>query len=290
LGKKESKTETDTTPWAPMQPHILGAAQDIRNTVGRNQGMLDTLSERLQGQLPGLMTQAFGAQPGVAAATGYANDVLGGKYLGQGNPYLNNMLSQTRENVGNAVNGTFSMAGRTGGGNHVERLGQGLASAENQLRYQDYGAERDRMTQQGALVPSLAQAQYAGIQPFLAANSQAAQLPYAGIQALSPLLGQASGAGTTTGTQPGGWGNQLIGAAAAALPFLSDPKAKENIELVGKLDSGLGLYEWDYKADIGISGRWRGVMADEVAEVMPWLLGPKINGYMTVRYSPEKVS
>jgi hypothetical protein len=198
-------------------------------------------------------------------------------------------LAQTRENVGNAVNSTFSMAGRTGGGNHAERLGQGMASAENQLRYQDYGAERDRMTQQGAMVPGLANAQYAGIQPFLAANSQAAQLPYAGIQALSPLLGQASGAGTTTGTQPGGWGNQLLGAAAAALPFLSDERAKDNIELVGRLDSGLGLYEWDYKQGVGIEGRWRGVLAQEVAKVMPGMLGPEVNGFMTVRYKPERV-
>lgn len=270
-----------------MQPHILGAAQDIRNTVGKNQGNLDTLAGRLGEQLPGLMSQAFGQQPGLAAATGYANDVLGGKYLGQGNPYMNNMLAQTRENVGNAVNSTFSMAGRTGGGNHAERLGQGLATAENQLRYQDYGAERDRMTQQGAMVPGLANAQYAGIQPFLAANSQAAQLPYAGIQALSPLLGQASGAGTTTGTQPGGWGNQLLGAASAALPFIfSDERLKENIAYTGRSVGGVPEVEFEYRKDSGLpQGRQTGVIAQDVAKLRPDALGPVVGGYLTI--NPE---
>jgi hypothetical protein len=217
---KDSETKVDTTPWAPMQPFILDAATRTRNVFDQNQPMLNTLQSRITNNLPGLSQQAFGAQPGVAQAQGYATDVLGGKYLGQGNPYMNQMLDQTRQNVGNAVNSTFSMAGRTGGGNHAERAGQGMANAENQFRYQDYSAERDRMGQAASLLPSLTAAQYAGISPYLQATQTAANLPYAGLGALSPLLGAGSGAGSQTQNQPSDIFGQVLGTVGAVLPFI----------------------------------------------------------------------
>ena len=160
---------------------------------------------------------AFGPNAAIQAGQNYATDVLGGKYLGQGNPYLEGMLGQTRENVGNAVNSTFSLAGRTGGGNHVERLGQGMAQAENQMRYADYDAERNRMAQQSSLIPGLTQAQYAGFQPWLAATQLAGSLPYAGVGALSPIIGLGAGHGTSTSTQSGGLGSMLGGILGAGL-------------------------------------------------------------------------
>lgn len=265
-----------------MQPYILGAAGTIQNTVNQNQGNLNNIAGDIRGHLPQLGNMAFGQQPGLAAAQGYANDVLGGKYLGQGNPYLEGMIGQTRNNVGNQVNSTFSMAGRTGGGNNVQRLGEGLANAENNLRYQDYSSERDRMAQQGALIPGLTQAQYAGVSPYLSAAQTAGQLPYAGIGALGPLLGQASNAGTTTGTQPGGWGNQILGAAASALPFLlCERSSKTKIELLHTDPDGLNWYRFAYKTDPSIL--LEGPMADEVEKLRPWALGPRLpDGRRTV--------
>ena len=199
-----------------MQQPIINAVNTASGIVSNNQGNLDALAGDLRGQLPQLQQMAFGPNPTLQAGMGYANDVLGGKYLGQGNPYMQGMLDQTRENVGNTVNSTFSMAGRTGGGNHVERLGQGLASAENALRYQDYSSERDRMAQQGALLPSLIQSQYAGMQPWLAATQLAGNLPYAGVGALSPIIGLGQGAGTSKSSQSGGMLGDILGAGLAA--------------------------------------------------------------------------
>jgi hypothetical protein len=204
---------------------------------------------------------------------------------------MQGMLDQTRENVGNQVNSTFSMAGRTGGGNHVERLGQGLATAENQLRYADYDAERNRMAQQGGLLPSLTQAQYSGVMPYLAAAETAGRLPYAGVGALSPIIGLAQGSGTTTGTQSQAWGPALMAAAAQAAAAASDPRLKTDVEKVGDMGP-LGIYEWTYRKDMGFElpeGRYRGVMADEVAAIAPWAMGEPMHGYMTVRYTPERI-
>ena len=239
---------------------------------------------------------AFGPNSALTSGFNYANDVLGGKYLGQGNPYMNSMIDQTRQNTGNAIDSKFSIAGRTGGGNHYERAAEGMANAENSLRYQDYSAERDRMAQQGGLLPGLMQSQYAGVMPWLAATETAGTLPLAGAGALSPIIGLAAGSGTSTTKQNNAWGPAMMAAAAQAAGAYaggqSDPRLKENVEKVGDLAPGLGLYEWDYRQDMGVElpeGRFRGVMADEIARVAPWMLGPKLHGYMTVRYTPEKV-
>jgi hypothetical protein len=291
LGKKKSKSKTKSTPWQPLQQPIINAVNTASGIVSGNQGNLESLAGDIRGQLPGLEQMAFGSNPALQAGMGYAQDVLGGKYLNEGNPYMQGMLDETRQNVGNQVNSTFSMAGRTGGGNHVERLGQGLATAENNLRYQDYGAERDRMAQQGSLLPGLVNSQYAGIMPWLAANETAGRLPYAGVGALSPIIGLAQGSGTTTGTQSQAWGPALMAAAAQAAAAASDPRLKTDVKKVGQ-DGPLGIYEWTYRQDMGFElpeGRFRGVMADEVAVVAPWALGEPMHGYMTVRYTPERV-
>jgi hypothetical protein len=72
--------------------------------------------------------------------------------------------------------------------------------------------------------------------------------------------------------------------------FASDPRLKTNIVKLGEEADGLGLYAWDYlPADGPIAafmpeGRQRGVMADEVATLRPWALGPVVGGYATVNY------
>jgi hypothetical protein len=296
LGKKKKKTKTVNEPWKPMQQPIINSVNTASGIVTANQGNLDQLAGDVRAHLPTLQSMAFNPNPALQAGQGYAQDVLGGKYLGQGNPYMQGMLDETRQNVGNQVNSTFSMAGRTGGGNHAERLGQGLATAENQLRYADYDAERNRMAQQSALLPGLAQAQFAGMQPWMAATSLAGTLPYAGVGALNPIIGLAAGSGTSKTTESKSLGQSIMDAAAAAAAAYaqsgSDPRIKENVEKVGELAPGLGLYEWDYRQDMGFDlpeGRYRGVMANEVAIVAPWALGTPMHGYMTVRYTPERV-
>tara|TARA_Y100001963_G_C6741108_1_gene429015 strand:+ start:447 stop:1163 length:717 start_codon:yes stop_codon:yes gene_type:complete len=63
----------------------------------------------------------------------------------------------------------------------------------------------------------------------------------------------------------------------------SDKRLKENIELVGKSDSGTNIYEFDYKNK---EGRYRGVMADEVPNAS--FKGP--DGYLMVDYDKVDVN
>jgi hypothetical protein len=288
VGKKSSKTKTNSTPWKPAQPFLLGAAGTIQDTVNANQGNLNDQAEQIRGFLPGLGEKAFGANPGLDAATGYATDVLGGKYLGEGNPFLNSMVGMTRENVAGDINSRFSKAGRVGGDSHYADLARGMGEAELGLRYQDYGNERTAMTQAAGMMPQLNAAQYSGVMPYLAAQQTAGSLPYAGIGQLGQMGSLFGGYGTQTGTQPGGWGTGLLGAASNMFSFepikLSEPEAKTNIKLVRRDPDGLGWYDYAYKREP--ETMVRGVMADEVEALRPWALGPRLsNGWRTVNYA-----
>jgi hypothetical protein len=63
------------------------------------------------------------------------------------------------------------------------------------------------------------------------------------------------------------WGGLLSGLGSAAFA-LSDERAKENIEPVGKL-KGQNIYTWNYKDGMGPPGKHMGVMAQEVAKKKP---------------------
>tara|TARA_R110000824_G_scaffold87475_1_gene215623 strand:+ start:2697 stop:3905 length:1209 start_codon:yes stop_codon:yes gene_type:complete len=62
----------------------------------------------------------------------------------------------------------------------------------------------------------------------------------------------------------------------------SDIRLKENIELVGQSNTGINIYEFDYKAK---KGRYRGVMAQEVPQASIEMM----NGYYAVDYSKVDV-
>jgi hypothetical protein len=71
----------------------------------------------------------------------------------------------------------------------------------------------------------------------------------------------------------------LAGTAAMFAPKFSDRRLKSNIVQVGTHPLGIGIYEYDI-----FGNRERGVMADEVAKVMPDAIVPHESGFMMVNY------
>ncbi len=98
-----------------------------------------------------------------------------------------------------------------------------------------------------------------------------------------------SSSGTGTEKSEGDLFSMLLNAAASAgsaALFASDRRLKENVERIGELSDGLGVYEYDYRSGFGLpEERQMGVMADEVELLRPWALGPVVNGYATVNYA-----
>lgn len=264
----------------------------MRDVVGRNQGNLEGIAGDMQSFLPGLGERAFGDNPLLNSANSYTTDVLGGRYLDQQNPYMHQMIGATANDVSDRVNSLFARAGSSLGSPHAQVLTRELANAENTMRYGNYAQERQNQQGAASMVPGLNQSQYAGVMPYATMAQTAGSLPYAGLGALSPIIGLAGGSGQQSGTQPGGWGNGLLGAAVglggAALGnpafFTSERRLKKNIVKVGELADGLPVYDFVYRNDADNQVQ-RGVMVDEVEKLRPWALGPKINGIQTVNYA-----
>jgi len=111
-------------------------------------------------------------------------------------------------------------------------------------------------------------------------GSQVAPAPtFAGAQAQGQAANQAYGiqqAGNNATTQ--GLFSAL-GTAAMFAPKFSDRRLKSNIVQIGTHPLGIGIYEYNI-----FGNRERGVMADEVATVMPDAIVPHESGFMMVNY------
>lgn len=204
MGKK-SRQKTTNEPSAFAKPFVSGAANALNSAYETAQPRLNEIGNDLYSRLPGIADMAFGPNPGLDAARGYATDVLGGKYLDAGNPYTQGIIDQTNNSVTDRVQSAFSKAGRTGSGVNQMVLGKSLAEAENGLRYQDYDRERQAMAQAASMMPGLDVARYQGIAPYLALSAGAAEIPMSGARnyasGVGGLLGQY---GSQTTTQSGG--------------------------------------------------------------------------------------
>jgi hypothetical protein len=151
---KKSKSKTVSTPWAPASPYILGAAQGVTDTVHANAGNLQHQEDQLNGMLPGLQSQAQGVAGQMQPGIGYANNVLGGKYL-NANPYTQGLMQQAGNDAANHMNSTYSMAGRTGSNAAQSNLARGVDYAENQVGFQNYQNERGLQNNAAAMLPGL---------------------------------------------------------------------------------------------------------------------------------------
>lgn len=380
-------------------------------------GPASTANDPSSGFLTNMATQ-FGNNPGDGFASAVAqgqylnnqpsaglyDDTIAGKYLDSGNPYLESIIGQSRNNVTRDTNRMFSARGMGTGlsSAFADVVGRGLADSENSLRYTNYEAERGRQMQAAGLsdaafasergrmdgmagllsenynqdrarmlaaaqslggqfnaaedrgltrysgdqdrslarysgdqdrglarysgdqdrglarytgdenraldaarasdaarsnevaqmlaalglTDQLESAQYAGFGPTTDLLKTAATLPYIGLDSYQTALANLLGATKKT-SGPGIGASMLAGAASGAgAAAASDRRLKQNIEKLGELDDGLGVYRFEYidGARFG-EGEQVGVMADEVAELRPWASGPLIDGkYGSVYY------
>jgi hypothetical protein len=308
MGKKTTKTTSSSTPWAPAQPILTGAGNDILNTVQGNAGNLSNVESGITGStIPGIQAQmgqqAQQLQPGynyigstLANNPGLANPANAqlsaygnGGYLNENNAAVQQLAQFAGQQAGNSINSAFSSAGRTGSGDHATDLARGVTQASlapmlqnNQFEQglqqqalgmlgQNYNTGLGVQANAAGMLPGYSTSQYAGYTPLLGAQQLAGQLPYYGANSLGNIAGLYNGYGTQTGQQPGGWLNGLLGAGASlgsAAIMASDRRLKTNIRKVGEAKDGLGLYEWNWRADPN-GPTVRGVIADEVEKLRP---------------------
>jgi hypothetical protein len=276
-------TKTTNKPSKYAMGYITPAANALQGTYQANQGQAQGMANELYGMFPDFAKMATEQSPLIGAANTHATDILGGKYLGEGNPYLDQMIQQTGNSVSDRVNALFSKSGRTGSDTNIGSLTKNLADSENSLRYQDSANERQAMMSALGLAPQLDAQKYAGIAPLLGLAQGAAELPYAGVNNYARGIAGLVGNSQTQTSSPS-TGSQIasgLGTALQVAGLFSDRRLKTDIEPLGTLADGLGIYRyryiWDDEPRVG-------VMADEVARLRPWALGASIDGYATVHY------
>lgn len=88
-------------------------------------------------------------------------DTLGGKYL-DSNPYIDNMVTQNMDEWQSRLGSQGLGSGSFGNANLTQSVTQGAQNAANNLRFQNYDAERNRMMSAASMAP---QAYMAGYMP-----------------------------------------------------------------------------------------------------------------------------
>ncbi|TXH81011.1 MAG: tail fiber domain-containing protein [Rhizobium sp.] len=106
---------------------------------------------------------------------------------------------------------------------------------------------------------------------------QLLNLSNAGTQA-GGIIANAGQKSTSTGGGPSTAGS-IASTVGGIASIFSDRRLKKDIVKVGEMSDGLGIYRFRY---IGGVKRFVGVMADEVARLRPWALGPTLAGFRTV--------
>ena len=198
MGLSSSKQKSTNDPSKFAAPYITQGANNLQSTFGAIQPQANAIGSQIASHLPQLEQDAFTPSAGYNAAAGYNADVLNGKYLDAGNPYLAAQIAATNSDVTNGVQSAFGAAGRTGSGANQYALTKGLANNETALRYADYGSERDRMGQAAALEPTLDASRYNGLGAYLTAANAAIGIP----------TGVASGYGSSLGSLLGQYNTQ----------------------------------------------------------------------------------
>lgn len=304
--KKQEVTQSNA-PWSGVQPYLTemykGAQTDVYKKPTQyypDQTYADFTPEQTQA-LSDLYARGSAGSPLVDSAQGYNQDVLAGKYLNAGNPYMGAVSDSIGNSVQEQVGARFSGSGRRmGSPGEVQTFQRDMADQLAPYQFQQYGQERQAQQQAAAMAPTLASQDYIDLQQMLEAGNlqqQQNQLgiteavnrfnyqqdePYQRLTRYGSLLGMGSPYTSTTsvskggGASPGGFdyaglGLQGLSAAGNAYTAFSDRRLKKDIARVGKLPNGLPVYAFRYVWD-DEGERRVGVMSDEVRVIAPWAI------------------
>jgi hypothetical protein len=247
----------ERSPWAPAVPNLEMGLTNARTLSGDVSNFTPTYSGSTQAGIAGLegaapnLTGARdalgnvvpGSTQGFNVGLGQMSNVASGAMLGA-NPYLDDVIAQSREGVTNAVNGQFAGAGRYGSAAHTGALTKGLGQMEMNARMGNYSTERAAQDnaarglygggfQGAAMGGALDQSQLTPYQVMLQAgalrDAQSEAERTAPLRATEWLNSQSlpiagaggSSTGTTTTTQPTNRMGQILGGVQMGLGLLS---------------------------------------------------------------------
>ena len=275
MGSKKTKTRQVNRPVYSTQ--IEGAANAQNAAYGRQTGAINEFSDQLTGISSDMLSRYRETAGQPTAAQGFLNGLLESDY--ESNPYLEDMIAQTRGNVTNDIQTRLGTRGGIGGSAERDIITSALAEQELGLRYSDYDNQMERRLQAASLSPGADAAAYLPLDVAQQLGQRGAMLPLQAAAlnsgSIGGLLGQYQDVEGEQRQSPGFMDWAGMGLQAASL--FSDRRLKTDIKRVGSTDGGTPIYTYRYQ---GEGPYHMGVMADEV----PHARGPDVSGYATVRY------
>lgn len=204
--------------------------------------------------------------------------------------FLQDQLGGSVGNVGTGMGAIADFLG-LGGAEGTARAGAGLQNYMNSTGFQNLLNSSTKAITGNAAARGLLQSGATGQAINRNANQlaqQSAQNYLGNLQGLTQLglgaAGTIAGAGQTSTSSGSGKSSNGI---FSSIPIFSDRRLKRAVRRVGSIQ-GVPVYSFKY-----LWGRRRhiGVMAQDIARIVPAALGPRILGFMTVRYDrlPEGV-
>ena len=163
-----STTTSTTQPWKEQRPYLtsgFAGAADYLNTPGPAYYPFSTnapISPETRSAWSAQTARAANGSPVLAAAQGYNTDVLGGKYLNPGNPYLGAVDESMWNSVAPRTASLFAGGGRYGpNAAFGSAVGRAYSDAIAPYHYNAYGAERSSMDAAAGRAPGFAATDYA---------------------------------------------------------------------------------------------------------------------------------
>lgn len=318
---KKTKSNSKSNPWEPTIPGLESLVGDINQYAGSNvgatadqQAAFDQLkANAAQGnpysdQISSLASDLLSGTNAVASRSGEAEaanadiqrrlgGIADGNYLDVNeNPYLQEMLQNTSNNIFNKIGAQFAGAGRdiTGNAAGLQAVGRGISEGTLPTLFNQYNLERQNqanaantlfgagsntaqtaqgldqsalgtnlgMQLQGIDVSNAAlDAQNYGPNTILNLEEQMKDMPAEDLALYTQLLGSIAGlGGQVAGTSKSSGMN-----FGAGVNLLSDERMKEDKEQIGTLADGTPIYRFRYKAEVDPEQRMQiGVMAQDV--------------------------
>lgn len=184
MGLSSSKSTTKPV----YEKQILDANNAVTNAYNQAAPGIASGASKFNNILDSVYAKYNAGDPTITAAKGYATDVLSGKYLNEGNPYLQQMIDMTGGDVRNGVAASLGTRGLTGGSDYAGIIARELAKNSTGLRYQNYSDERNAMGQTLSQVPGL-----------VASENEILDPAFQAYDALQAPIRAAAGYGSTVG-------------------------------------------------------------------------------------------
>lgn len=220
-----------------------------------------------------LITSTYGGQMGSGTgATNFLAQLLGVSPSG---------VASTAGTIGTAANGVAEAGGAQAGyNNYLQNAGYAPAMRALSQDVTGQGAAAGILNSGSTAKALQTRGTELNNQYFNNYLQQLAGLSGLGLQA-GGLVENAGQQSQSKGGSPSTAGSIASTVGGIASIFASDRRLKRDIVKVGELSDGLGIYLCRY-----VMGKVRFlmVMADEVAKLRPWALGPVHAGYATVNY------